>query len=141
MPKAGLIVVVEDDTDDTEIFESIVRELDIENEIKWFSETRTAFTFLKETKENIFLIFSDINLPGNTGIEFKRAIDADPDLRRKSIPFVFLSTQASQKDINEAYTKMTVQGFFTKGNNYNDMKAMLKYIFAYWKYSQLPDFQ
>lgn len=141
MPKTGLIIVVEDDSDDTEIFESIVRELDIENEIKWFSETRSAFAFLKETQENIFLIFSDINLPGGTGIEFKRAIDADADLRKKSIPFVFLSTQASQMDINEAYTKMTVQGFFTKGNNYNEMKAMLKYIFAYWRFSQLPNFQ
>lgn len=141
MSKSGLIVVVEDDGDDKEIFESIVREIDINNKIEWFSETQSAFHFLKTSKENIFLIFSDINLPGQSGIEFKRAIDADTALRKKCIPFVFLSTQPSRKDILEAYTQMTVQGFFTKGSNYNEMKAMLKYIFAYWKYSSHPDSQ
>jgi len=140
MPASGLIVVIEDDSDDQEIFEMIVTELDINNKIKWFSEAQSAFQFLKETNENIFIIFSDINLPGHNGIEFKRAIDADPDLRKKSIPFVFLSTQASQKDVNEAYTQMTVQGFFTKGSNYNEMKAVLKYIFAYWKFSRHPNY-
>lgn len=141
MSKSGLIIIVEDDGDDKDIFESIVRELDIDNKIQWFGETKSAFQFLKNTTENIFIIFSDINLPGNTGIEFKRALDQDPELRKKSIPFVFLSTQASQKDVDEAFTKMTVQGFFTKGNNYNDMKAVLKYIFAYWKHSKHPNCQ
>jgi len=138
MSSSGTIIIVEDDTDDREILESIIVELDISNKVKWFEETKSAFAFLKNSKENIFMIFSDINLPGHSGLEFKRAIDADVELRSKSIPFVFLSTDPSQRDVNEAYPLMNVQGFFKKGKTYNDMKAMLKYIFAYWKFSIHP---
>jgi len=139
MSKSGPIVIVEDDADDKEIFESIVRDLNINNEIVWFTEAENAFSFLKTTNKKVFLIFCDINLPEINGIEFRRDIDNDPELRKKSIPFVFLSTQASQSDINEAYLKMTVQGFFKKGNNYNEMKTMLKNIFEYWKNSLHPN--
>lgn len=138
MSSSGTIVLIEDDTDDREIFESILAELDINNKIECFAETKSAFTFLKTSEDNIFMIFSDINLPGDTGLDLKRDIDADTQLRSKSIPFVFLSAQPSQDDINEAYPKMNVQGIFKKGNTYNDMKAMLKYIFAYWKFSITP---
>src|SRR5690606_7584704 len=106
MSKSGPIVIVEDDADDKEIFESIVRDLNINNEIVWFTEAENAFSFLKTTNKKVFLIFCDINLPEINGIEFRRDIDNDPELRKKSIPFVFLSTQASQSDINEAYLKM-----------------------------------
>ena len=139
MSKSGPIIIIEDDADDKEIFESIVRDLNINNEIVWFIEAKSAFSFLKTTNKKVFLIFCDINLPGKNGIEFKRDIDNDPELRKKGIPFVFLSTQANQNDINEAYLKMTVQGFFKKGNNYNEMKAMLKNIFEYWKNSLHPN--
>lgn len=139
MSKSGPIIIVEDDADDKEIFESIVRDLKINNEIVWFTEAKSAFSFLKTTHKKVFLIFCDINLPEINGIEFKWDIDNDPELRKKSIPFVFLSTQASQSDINEAYLKMTVQGFFKKGNNYNEMKTMLKNIFEYWKNSLHPN--
>ena len=136
-----MIVIIEDDIDDEEIFESIIREIGIENEIKWFTESDSAFEFLKTTKEKIFLIFSDINLPGMNGIEFKRKIDSDPELRRKSIPFVFLSTQATQRDVNEAYTELTVQGFFKKGSSYSEIRDMLKNIFEYWRTSKHPNSQ
>ncbi|MBK6266175.1 response regulator [Marivirga sp. S37H4] len=139
MSKSGPIVIIEDDEDDKEIFESIVRELGIQNEIKWFVETESAFDFLKTTDEKVFLIFSDINLPGKNGIQFKYDIDADPELRKKSIPFVFLSTYASQKDVEEAYIKVTVQGFFIKGTDYGEIKKMLQHIFEYWKNSKHPN--
>lgn len=139
MSKSGPIIIIEDDADDKEIFESIVKDLNIKNEIIWFIETKSAFSFLKNTGKKVFLIFCDINLPGKNGIEFKRDIDADMELRKKSIPFVFLSTQASQNDIEEAYINLTVQGFFKKGNDYNQMKIMLKNIFEYWKSSLHPN--
>src|SRR5690606_16626462 len=101
MSKSGPIVIVEDDADDKEIFESIVRDLNLKNEIVWLTETKNALSFLKTTDKKVFLIFCDINLPGKNGIELKREIHADLELRKKSIPFVFLSTQASRSDIEE----------------------------------------
>jgi CheY-like chemotaxis protein len=72
-------------------------------------------------------------MPGINGLEFKRQIDADPVLRKKSIPFIFYSTAALQKDVNEAYTELTIQGFFIKGNDYNKTKALIRTIIDYWK--------
>jgi two-component SAPR family response regulator len=139
MANSGLIILIEDDPDDIEIFESITRELSIPNEIKIFSTTNTAFDFLKTTKKDIFLIFSDINLPDKNGVEFKRSVDNDPQLRQKSIPFVFLSTIADQRDVTEAYTKMTVQGFFKKPSSYSELKLLLDNIYTYWKNSRHPN--
>lgn len=139
MSKNGPIVIIEDDPDDKEMLESIVRELGVKNEIKWFPETQSAFQFLSETTESVFLIFCDINMPGKNGIEFKRDIDANPRLRKKSIPFLFLSTQANQRDVNQAYTEMTVQGFFKKASRYGEAKEMLRNIFDYWSSCQHPN--
>ncbi|MEH6681808.1 MAG: response regulator [Sediminicola sp.] len=139
MSRAGVIVAIEDDIDDQEILESIVRELQVNNPIKWFPDTKSAFTYLLTTQDDIFLIFCDINLPGKNGLQFKKEIDANKELRKKSIPFVFLSTFAYQSDVAEAYTEMTVQGFFKKGTNYQEMKAMIATIFEYWKMSQHPN--
>jgi CheY-like chemotaxis protein len=139
MSKSGPIIIVEDDRDDKELFEEITREIGIENELIWFPQAEEAFKYLKATLTSPFLIFSDINLPGITGLELKRDIDADPELRRKSIPFVFFSTNASQKDIDTAYITMTVQGFFVKGNNYSEVKLLLRSIYFYWMHCKHPN--
>lgn len=136
---SGVIVIIEDDPDDHELFESLVRELGIENPIEWFPNAQAGFDYLKNTDKKTFLIFCDVNMPGLNGIEFKRKIDADPELRKKSIPFVFLTTHASQEAVDESFTKLTVQGFFKKESNYIQMKAVLNTIFEYWMYSKHPN--
>lgn len=139
MIKPGTIILVEDDKDDKMFFEEVVKDLGIKNEIKWFDNTEDAIHFLKTTKKSIFLIFSDINLPGKNGLEFKRFIDYDPKLRKKSIPFVFYSTSAFQQDVNEAYTEMTVQGFFRKGSDIQESTRTIKVIFEYWSLCKHPN--
>jgi CheY-like chemotaxis protein len=139
MSKSGPIVIVEDDADDKEIFEMALKELSVENEIVWFTDPATAYHYLQATTEVIFLIFCDINLPGKSGMEFKRDIDSNPELRKKSIPFIFMSTTASQKDVNDAYTKMVVQGFFKKETDYNAIKKVISSILEYWRYCKHPN--
>lgn len=139
MSKSGTIVIVEDDIDDKFFLESIIRELNIPNEIRWFDNTDDALAFLAFTVSPIFIIFSDINIPGKNGLEFKRQIDGDFKLRKKSIPFIFYSTSAYQRDVNEAYLHMTIQGFFKKGTEYDQTKKMIKTIFEYWQLCQHPN--
>ncbi|HEX8268974.1 MAG TPA: response regulator [Flavobacterium sp.] len=140
MAKTGPIVIIEDDADDKSILEEVLRDLNVPNEIIWFEGTEEAYNYLCTTTESIFLIFCDINLPGLNGLEFKRTVDAVPELRRKSIPFLFYSTTATQKDVNEAYTEMTVQGFFTKGSNYPELKRLIGIILDYWMSCRHPNF-
>lgn len=137
--QSGPIILIDDDTDDKDVFVDILKDLQIPNPVIWFQNCSDAFTYLKETTEQPFIIFCDLNLPGLSGIECKRNMDADKQLRKKSIPFVFCSTTADQKTVNEAYIKMTVQGFFQKPNSYTEHKNMMKLIMDYWGLCRHPN--
>jgi response regulator RpfG family c-di-GMP phosphodiesterase len=141
MSKAGEILIVEDDLDDRELLENVFSDLNITNSLVWFDNTDNAYSYLIVTNKSIFIIFSYINLPGKNGLELKRAIDNEPKLRKKSIPFVFYSTAAHQRDINDAYTQMTVQGFFKKGIDYEETKKVVGVILDYWRLSKHPNTQ
>jgi CheY-like chemotaxis protein len=59
------------------------------------------------------MILSDINMPVMNGISFKREIDSDEILKRKCIPFVFIST--SPLPLMKQISDLSIQGFFEKG--------------------------
>ncbi len=105
----------------------------------YFNNGTDAFNYLKTTRDQPFIIFCDVNLPEQSGIEFKRQIDEHKELRKKSIPFVFYSTSVSLSAVNEAYTQMTVQGFFKKENSYEEIKKTIRVIFDYWQLCQHPN--
>ena len=137
--KTGPIILIDDDGDDKDVFHDILKDLKVSNPLIWFKNCDDAFSYLKTTSEQPFIIFCDLNLPGLPGIECKRQIDDDKELRKKSIPFVFCSTTADQKTVNEAYTKMTVQGFFQKKNTYSELRETIKVIVDYWEECKHPN--
>ena len=125
MNENGPIIVIEDDYDDQELLKEIFSELKVSNVLKFFNSCLGAFEYLLDAVEKPFLVLSDINLPAMTGLELCRKIRNDESVNLKSIPFVFYSTSIDQKSVNDAYTKMTVQGFFQKSHNYEEMKRVL----------------
>jgi CheY-like chemotaxis protein len=94
---------------------------------------------LKKTKESPFLILCDINIPKMNGFSLKKAIDDDQELRGKTIPFVFLSTAADERTIDEAYMKTNVQGFFKKDTSLANMKITIATILSYWNLCKHPN--
>jgi len=139
MSKLGPIVIVEDDLDDQEMIQEAMEEVGIKNELVFFDRSLKAFEFLKSTTQQPFLILSDVNLPAQNGIEFKRQIDEDRQLREKSIPFVFYSTAVDKNSIDTAYKELTVQGFFKKKNKYEELRKDLKLIVDYWTICKHPN--
>lgn len=129
---SGPIVIIEDDPDDRYVFEEVLKELNLSNKLISFSTATDAWNYLQTTSDSPFIIFSDINLPKQNGIEFKKQIDADEYLRKKCIPFIFYSTSVNQYAVNEAYTQITIQGYFQKCYSYEETKTTLKLIFDYW---------
>lgn len=73
----GAIVIIDDDFDDREIFEEILHELGYKNSILHFDDGRAALDFFRETKEDIFIILSDVNMPKIDGIRLREIITAD----------------------------------------------------------------
>jgi two-component SAPR family response regulator len=139
MAKSGPIIIVEDDADDEAVFSAIVQELNIPNKIVWFSDPNNAIDYLKKTTEQPFIIFSDVNLLRENGIEFKRRIDNDKQLRENSTPFVFYSTFANRQIVNKAYSEMTVQGFFKKGKSYTEIRDDIRLIVEYRRMCKHPN--
>ena len=139
MAGSGPIIVVEDDVDDQETFREVVEELEMKNQLVYFDNTAGAMHFLKSSNVQPFIIFCDVNLPMQDGITFKKEIDGNPELRRKSIPFVFFTTSVSRHSVDEAYMSSTVQGFFQKPDNYSEIKSILKLIFEYWNSCKHPN--
>jgi CheY-like chemotaxis protein len=139
MSKSGVILLIEDDTDDQLIFKLTLAEMNVKNEVLMFNTTAAALDFLDKTTQSIFIIFCDINLPGGSGLDFKMDIDSNPTLRRKSIPFIFHSTAAMPEQVEMAYTQMTVQGFFKKTSSVTDNKLQLKMIIDYWMSCKHPN--
>lgn len=133
------ILLIEDDSDDKELLEMALQDLGVTNPLIWFSNCAKALEHMKTTTQQPFLILSDVNLPGMSGIEFKKLIDDHPELRRKCIPFVLYSTSVDKKTVEEAYTKMTVQGFFKKSSGYEEIKHTIRVIYDYWKICQHPN--
>ena len=139
MPHSGAIVIVEDDRDDQDVIKEAFSEIGVANQLIFFDLSYHAFHFLKNTEEPIFLIMSDVNMPVQNVIEFKRQLDEDAELRSKSIPFVFFSTSVDKKAVNTAYKEMTVQGFFKKQESFKELKQVLQVIMNYWKLCYHPN--
>ncbi|HTE23532.1 response regulator [Flavitalea sp.] len=134
----GPIVIIEDDEDDQEFYTNTLSGLAIENEVIYFDAAEAAYKFLEETKKKPFLIICDINLPGISGIEFKRKIHENPLLKKKSIPFIFLTTSSDKNTVVAAY-EMMVQGYFVKPNSVTELSTLLDQIISYWKVCKHPN--
>jgi len=128
----GPIVIVEDDRDDQDIYAEVIKALGLPNEIRFFNGGQEVLDYLTTTEDQPFIILSDINMPGMTGLELKKSIQEDPYLVSKGIPFVFISTNASKVSVRHAHA-LSVQGYFQKPNNMEGFKDMLRTLFAYWE--------
>ena len=138
MPRNGPIVLVEDDTDDQEIIKEVLNNLQVANRLIVHHNGEEALDYIRTTADKPLLILCDINMPLMDGLQFRAAIEADPLLRSKSVPFVFLSTTNNPVAVRKAYD-LTVQGFFQKRNTLEEMSSHLKMIIDYWSNCLRPE--
>lgn len=139
MNKTGPIIVIEDDEDDQEILFEVFEQLEYKNEIIFFGDGEQALDYLTGTSIEPFIIFSDINMPKLSGMELRAKIHENEDLRIKSIPYLFFSTVAEQQSVVDAYSK-SVQGFFVKPSNFDEIKDTIKTIIEYWQKCVSPNY-
>ena len=134
----GPIIIIEDDLEDQEIMQEIFKDLQLHKEIKFFKEGGATLQYLRSTREKPFIIISDVNLPGMSGVMLRDEILNDEKLKRKNIPFVFISTSDGQSIIDKVF-KQQVQGYFQKQTSYDAIKRQFKMIFEYWSQSVHPE--
>ncbi|MEO6406915.1 MAG: response regulator [Ferruginibacter sp.] len=138
MAQSGPIIIIEDDLDDQEMLKEALNEVGVQNDIVFFDNGPDAMKHLIHSPQQPFFILCDVNLPKQDGIEFKKELDGNELMRNKSIPFIFYTTFISQYAVNEAYSKLTVQGFFDKSSNYTEFRELVRIIVQYWKLCRHP---
>lgn len=139
MNKAGPIVFIEDDLDDQALLIEVFEEINVKNEIVFFSDGEEALDYLTKTAIKPFIIFSDINLPKLNGMELRAKVHENEDLRLKSIPYLFFSTSSEQSYVIDAYSK-SIQGFFVKPRTYDELKNTIQAIISYWQKCESPKY-
>jgi len=138
MTGLGPAIIIEDDEDDREMLAEIFNSLDVPNVLLFFKEGNAALDYLRNTTVKPFIIITDINLPGMSGLELRATMLKEEELRQKSVPFIFLSTSDGGHILKKVY-EMQVQGYFQKEQSMQGMKDQLKTIIDYWKLCKHPN--
>lgn len=125
------IIFIDADEDDHLMFKQAIADLSLTHPIVVFSDGQAALNYLATTTQLPFLIISEISMPGMNGLELRQQIEKDPNLRRKSIPFIFMTHPIVDYLIVEAY-ELTIQGLFEKKPTFDAWKNQLAAIIDYW---------
>ncbi|MGZ3899992.1 MAG: response regulator, partial [Bacteroidia bacterium] len=105
----GPIIIVDDDEDEITLVKSAFKSLQVPNVIISFKNGKETLEYLEKTKDNPFIILSDLIMPVMDGMELCTRINNNPFLKRKSTPFVFRSGSVTYELIQETY-QLSVQG-------------------------------
>ena len=131
------IVIIDDDLDDRQLLGELSMELRGDHEIRYFVNGVEALRYLETTYEQPFIILCDVNMPMMNGLELLEQIQLTPHLRKKSIPFIFLSTSGDRRYVDKAYD-LAADGFFQKPSEIAELKTILKLAFDFWAKSLHP---
>ena len=137
MNKNGHVIIIVEEKEDELLFASVFETLNYSNKITFFRDAEAALQFLNNPLNMAFIILSDIKKPRLTGLELSQKLETDASLNIKCIAYLFFSTAVIQKEIIDAYSQ-SVQGFFIKQNNVEDLTKTVSSIMDYWKRSYHP---
>lgn len=120
------ILLIDDDLEDQEIFQSAVLQAADDASVQSFSNAKEALAKLNKGELNPDVIFLDLNMPIMSGQEFLAAVKSTDGI--KNIPVIIFSTSS-----NESTIKLTkdlgAADFITKPNSFTILVQTLKPFF------------
>jgi CheY-like chemotaxis protein len=132
------ILVIGVDEEDFDILTEVCKTVKIPNELIRLADGFQGIEYLRSHKEKPFIIITDVYIPGMSGLAFRKKIEEDPDLRSKSVPFIFISESLLPRQVTEVYA-MSVQGLFDKATSISELQNMMRVIYDYWQLCRHPD--
>ncbi len=119
------ILIVDDFPTMRRIVRSVLKQLGYSKVIE-AEDGAAGYATLKKTS-GIQFIISDWNMPNMTGIEFLKAVRADPKFRH--LPFLMVTAEADKENIIEA-VKSGVNNYVVKPFNSTTMAEKIDKIFV-----------
>ncbi|MCG7858238.1 response regulator [Flavihumibacter sp.] len=136
MSRTIRIFVVDDDLDDTEIFQEVLSFIDPTIQCSTAENGRDALDKLSRVTFIPDLIFLDLNMPRMDGKECLRKLKENLLLR--NIPVIIYTTSSQSKDIEETMEAGAIK-FITKPLNVNDLEKILRPIVLGLKQPTIQD--
>lgn len=131
-PKHELLVI-DDNPGDVDLIRHTVRRMDLPVHVSIAPDAEGATHMLRERLELKVqlpdLVFADINLPGQKGLEMLAEWKADPGLRRT--PVIVLSSTRSHLEVLESY-QLGAAAFIRKPGNLRGYRDMLQRVSDFW---------
>ena len=123
------ILVVDDENDVKTLFEQRFRKeiRSGEMEFMFACSGEDALTCLKKNTGKSFLVLSDINMPGMSGLDLLKKIKEE--FEKPSPPVIMVSAYGDQENYSCAM-KYGANGFLTKPVDFSSLKEKLKTISA-----------
>jgi len=131
------VLMVEDNIDHADLMMDALQSFNVGNLVKHLTDGEQAINYLKNTppfedtdqfpKPDI--IFLDIRMPRQGGIETLRIIKQDPDLQH--LPVVMISTSSANPEVEECYS-LGASGFITKPLQFDEFSQKMKELNYYW---------
>ncbi len=137
MRSSNPVLLVEDDAVNATSVQKAFRGLGMVQPLIRARNGQEALEYLGDRnhkKPDIILL--DLHMPKMNGIEFLKAVKADPTL--KSIPVVMLTTSQDQRDIAECFA-LGAAGYMIKPLDDEQLAQTLRTIALYWGCSKLPN--
>lgn len=119
------ILLIDDDSDDREIFSWVMKSLHPSSEIDSASDGQEALDKLKDHQYNPDLIFLDLNMPRMHGLECLRHIRKMERLRQN--PVIVYSTSSNPHDISESRMAGASE-YIVKGNEISIIRHELTQV-------------
>ena len=131
------VLVVEDDVDDYNFIEAIVKGCCEEASIQWVQDGDQAVDYLFRKGEyqdetrypDPDLVFLDIRIPKKNGLEVAKLIKKDP--RLKKLPTIMLTTSSSSTDVLHAYEN-GANSYLKKPEGSDEIEQFKKAICLFW---------
>lgn len=127
MKTGKVILVIDDDQDDRDIFSEVLQEIDPSYICVWGCDGNDGISKLKEMDEPPAYIFLDLNMPRMNGKQCLASIRKLDGF--KDIPVVIYSTSKLDSDMEEV-KNLGATYFLTKPSIFNELKSALQIIFT-----------
>ena len=127
------IIIIDDDTEDIQLFKEIAMEMRLPNQIITFNNPLSALDFLKNAIINPVCILCDINMPKLDGFQLRTEL-LNSNSSIKDVPFLFLSTSKISRDIKQA-NELKAFAYYPKPDTIEGIKQTFYSIMSSLKIS------
>jgi CheY-like chemotaxis protein len=147
MKKGFALLLVEDDSNDIELFRHALEEsaerAGVRVRLEVTRDGKEAIKYLSgqegfaERQRFPFpdLIVLDLKMPGVTGLDVLAWLKGHEEYRR--VPKIVLSSSSLERDVEEAY-RLGANTFFQKPASLHELRELLYHLVSYWGRTQRP---